>query len=211
MQFKFCVFTYYFHGIKLIFPLQVPFYLSMSDRKPTAQFLFWPELSAHPTRLARYFQTTRPFWHVTYNVPEGPGVVASFRRMRTYRNRPVWHAGRSGTPHLSERLSVWTKGTISVGDFRRGVCLAWFLDFLGLGIVTRREMWNARYGVNASENVLQNREARTVPLKTCKVLGRWVESEARPRSEKEGEPSGTPSGNSLILQQNGSPVPRPGR
>ena len=97
MQFKFCVFTYYFHGIKLIFPLQVPFYLSMSDRKPTAQFLFWPELSAHPTRLARYFQTTRPFWHVTYNVPEGPGVVASFRRMRTYRNRPVWHATPVGT------------------------------------------------------------------------------------------------------------------
>ena len=26
-------------------------------------------------------------------------------------------------------------GPISVGDFRRGVCLAWFLDFLGLGIV----------------------------------------------------------------------------
>ena len=25
--------------------------------------------------------------------------MASFRRMRTYRNRPVWHAGRSGTPH----------------------------------------------------------------------------------------------------------------
>ena len=76
----------------------------MSDRKPTAQFLFLPELSAHPTQLARYFQTTRPFWHVTYNVPEGPGVVASFRRMRTYRNRPVWHAGRSGTPHLLNDL-----------------------------------------------------------------------------------------------------------
>ena len=120
MQFKFCVFTYYFHGIKLIFPLQVPFYLSMSDRKPTAQFLFWPELSAHPTRLARYFQTTRPDWHVTYNVPEGPDVVASFRRMRTYRNRPVWHAGRSGPPHQSLVGMYQSQSTVYTHWLSRG-------------------------------------------------------------------------------------------
>ena len=30
--------------------------------------------------------------------------MASFRRMRTYRNRPVWHAGRSGTPHRHQGL-----------------------------------------------------------------------------------------------------------
>ena len=29
--------------------------------------------------------------------------MASFRRMRTYRNRPVWHAGRSGTPHRRDQ------------------------------------------------------------------------------------------------------------
>ena len=61
---QFCVFPYFFHGIKLIFPLQFAFYLSMSDRKPT-QLTHDLRLHCSYTLPGTYRPPDRPFWHVT--------------------------------------------------------------------------------------------------------------------------------------------------
>ena len=82
-------------------------------------------------------------------MPEGPGVVASFRRMRTYRNRPVWHAGRSGTPHRprvdrpTDRLGdrpVITWGWVEGGGGGGGE--GWEGGGLGVGVLPLNDQIN---------------------------------------------------------------------